>query len=364
MRRIVLVSLLAALWPAGARAQDFWRPEVGLRAAYIRFDDPNSSAYVDVFDLPLSNGEVVAPPPASLYGVVPIGGRFAFEPSFGLGSTAAFGDVFTTATVGLRFDVALTEQFYVGVGPTAYVVKFSGEEDTQGALEGALGYRRVFGPRMQGHAEVFYEQREKSEQLPELDVMGVRLGAGYLLRGSTPSPVEGTDRGDLWTPALVVQGGWTLASFPGQGDITSFTLPLRGQNLVGATGVLPGPSALAALFPVTERLAVEPSLDYHRAKPKDSEAVTSFQVGARLDYAFDRVFYAGAGAEGTRIKADGADTELRLIGVAAIGARFPMLGGLRGRTEVNYRVWGAGGLDDLPAGQATSFVFGALFPFN
>ena len=166
----------------------------------------------------------------------------------------------------------------------------------------------------------------------------------------------------MWDRAIGLQGGWSLISLPGQTDLMVLSLPFGGQSLLGGAQALPGPGALSMLFPVGERMAFEPSLDFHRAQPKDADAVTAFQVGARINYAFNHVTYAGFGLEGTSISIKGEDHSMRISPLLAAGARFPVVGGLQGRTELNFRMTGSGGNDDISSGQVTSFVFGLLVP--
>lgn len=362
MRKLALLALFTMAAAAPVAAQQMWEPEVGIRAGYTRFSNDDADSYVDFIDLPFTGGGAFVPAQGGLYGIVPLSGRFALRPTAAFQNGSFGGTVFTSFTTGIRFDVALSESFYLGAGPNAYLIKIDGAEDIQGAIEIAAGYRRDLAERFTMSAELFYEKREKS-LVADFDhhTQGLRLGFGYGLGGTASR--RGASSA-LWTPAIAVQGGWSLVSLPDVIDLTTFGFPFGGQSISGIGASLPGPSAVSAIIPMGERWAIEPSLDYHRIKPEGSDALTAWQIGARANYAFNRATYVGAGFEGTSFDVDGADTKMRISPVIAAGVRFPLVGGLMGRTELNFRITGEGGDDDIPSGQVTSMVFGVLLPIN
>lgn len=362
MRKLVFTVALVAGAATPAVAQT-WRPEIGLRASFTRFDDPNSDAYIDMIDLPGVGGWGAAGvSPSALYGVVPLGGRLAIQPSFGFSNIAINGVVFTAISAGARLNMALTNDFYAGAGFNAYIGKQVGFEDTQGAIELALGYQRTMGGHFRTTAEAFYEKREKSEGLPELNAYGVRLGAGYTFAGTGARPQRAGRQDRSWSPAIAIQGGWTLTSFPDVLDFTSFTLPFVSQSAVVGEVISPGPAALTVILPVGERMAVEPSFNYHRYKTDTGDPVASYGIGARVDYALNGSAYAAAGLEYNGLSANGVDDGSTFGPVLAAGFRFPLAGALQGRTELSFRWFD--GSDLFPAGQATSFGFGILVPVH
>lgn len=369
MRKLGLTLVLVSGAVAPLAAQRLWQPEIGLRATFMRLDDPNSDAYVDLIDVPGVGGlGAAAVNPSTLYGIIPIGDRIAIQPTFGLYNFSygfAFGGiVVTTVSAGVRVNVALSQDFYAAVGPNAYIVKASGQEDTQGALEGALGYRGTVGAHFKSSVELFYERREESEQTMALNAYGLRVGMGYSFGGeagerrASAGPALSSDR--MWTPSIALQGGWSLVSIPGQVDYTTLALPFAGQN-VGLIAA-PGPNALSVLLPVGERLAVEPTFDFHTYKLKDGDRLTSYQFGARMNYAFSRAAFGAVGLEYSGISSDGVDDGSRFGALMAAGFRFPLGAGLSGRTELDFRIFDAS--DASPSGQVTSFVFGVLVPVN
>ncbi|HEX7919290.1 MAG TPA: hypothetical protein VF454_07815 [Gemmatimonadales bacterium] len=364
MRKLGLTLAMVAGAVAPLAAQGMWKPEIGIRAGFTRFDDPNSDAHIDMIDIPGVGGfGAGAVNLSSLYGVIPIGDKIALRPTFGFYNVSVTGTTISTVSAGLRADFALTQDFYAGAGFNAYVVKQNGFEDTQGALEGAIGYRRAMGSNFRGSLEAFYEKREKSEALPELNAFGLRVGMGYAFGGETGGRRSGGRAAEsMWKTSIGLQGGWSLVSMPDVVDITTFALPFAGQNLIAGSFVAPGPSALSVLFPVGEKMAFEPSLDVHSFKPDGSDRITTYQLGARMNYAFNRSAYGAFGVEYSGISANGIDDGSRLGALVAAGFRFPLTAGLSGRTELNYRVFD--GNDVLPSGQATSFVFGLMVPVN
>ena len=237
MRKLGLTLALVAGTVVPLAAQDMWKPEIGIRAGFTRFDDPNSDAHVDVIDVPGVGGfGAVGNAPSSLYGIIPVGGRLAIQPSFGFYNVSIGGTTLTALAAGARLNMALTEDFYGAAGINAYVVKESGLEDTQGAIELAAGYRHSFSGNFRGTVEAFYEKREKSENLTELNAMGVRFGMGYAFGGESAgrrsSGRAGSASNAMWRTSIGLQGGWSLVSMPGVGDFTMWetTCPVKGAG--------------------------------------------------------------------------------------------------------------------------------------
>jgi opacity protein-like surface antigen len=365
MRKLGLSLALLAGAAAPVAAQQSWQPEIGIRAGWTHFDDANSTTTLDIIDLPMSGGYVGVINPSALYGIIPLSGRFALEPSFGWNTLDVGGATNIDAfSPGLRLNIAIGDGLYAGVGATAYIVKSQGLEATQGGYEAAVGYRRAMGARLHGSAEFFYEKREQDNVLGEWTSYGLRLGMGFGLgEGMTTSRRTGRPAMEsprMWTRSIGVAGGWTLVSLPNQTEVTTFTLPFAGQGLAAGSLPLPGPSALSMLFPVGQRLAFEPSVDFHRVKASTSDAVTSYQIGARLNYAFNKTAYAAVGLEYSSISTTGISDKSRIGEMVGAGLRFPITNGIMGRTEFNYRTFDKS--DVVPAGQAMSFVFGLLVP--
>jgi hypothetical protein len=362
MRKLVLTALALGLLTSAPAAAQMWQPEIGIKAGWVRASFADTDQTLDMIDIPGVGGLLAAGEafilPAPLYGIIPIGDRMAIEPSFGFQNING-GASLTSLTLGARFNYAFTPNLYVGVGPTMYLVKASGIEDAQGALQGAVGYRRPLGGSFSILAEGFYEVRENSEILSEVTTYGLRIGAGSRLGGGTAGGASQGSSG-MWRPAIGIQGGWSLVSIVDNADVTVLSLPFASQSIIGGTNVLPGPSALFLIIPIGAKLAVEPSFDLHNFKPEGSDAVTTYEIGGKLNYAFNRTLYVGAGAEFTGLSAETVDDGSSLSIVLATGARFPIAGGLQGRTELNYRMFD--GTDLYGGGQTTAFAFGIMVP--
>ena len=223
MRKLGLSLALFAGAATPVAAQQMWQPEIGIRAGWTRFDDPNSTTNFDMVDLPGNSGLVLAAgapalSPSALYGIIPLSGRFAIQPGFGWYNATILGSVVTAVNLGARLNVALTPSFYAAAGINGYVVKIDGDEDAQAGFEGAVGYRRPMGSHFRTSAEVFYEKRGKSEALAELNSYGVRIGLGYELGSTVARRVTGrpaSTSSAMWTRSIGLSGGWTLASFCG-----------------------------------------------------------------------------------------------------------------------------------------------------
>ena len=97
-----------------------WQPEIGIRAGWTRFDDPNSSGTIAIIDLPSVGGLSATINPSALYGIVPLSGRFALQPNFSFYNTVipqAVPQVATVFSSGVRLNVAITKDFYAAAGP-------------------------------------------------------------------------------------------------------------------------------------------------------------------------------------------------------------------------------------------------------
>jgi hypothetical protein len=365
MRKLMLSMLLVAAVPASAAAQGMWQSEIGIRGGFSSVDFTDLDATMTLWDIPGAGGisglGAIYIADAPLYAVIPMGDRMAIVPTFGFQSLSA-GTQITSVAAGVRLNYAVNENFYFGAGPTAYIVKADGFEDTQGAFEAAFGYRRAIGSQMRFHAEAFYQAREQSEAIPQANVMGLRIGAGTTLGGGNARGARrgGTDA--MWTRSIGLQGGWSLVSATDVADIAVFALPFAGSSALAGSLPMQGPTAVSVILPMGEKIAIEPSFDVHRIDVEGGDPVTAYSFGARANYALNRTAYAGAGLNYSTIDADGIDDGSNLAWLIAAGLRFPIVGALSGRTELNYRVFD--GSDVFPSGQATSFVFGILVPIN
>ena len=166
-----------------------------------------------------------------------------------------------------------------------------------------------------------------------------------------------------WQPALGIQGGYYIVYLPGQGSLDGFAAPGVGLGGLGSlVGALPTPAGLFAIFPMGEKLALEPSLDIHRTQSGGNTLFLS-QLTGRLDYAWKGGWYGAAGLNLLYLKATGVDAITVFGANVAWGYRFRLTGNLGGRFEANYLMYPQN--DDL--GQASNtfgLTFGATMPLK
>ena len=168
-----------------------------------------------------------------------------------------------------------------------------------------------------------------------------------------------------WQPALGIQGGYYLFYIPGQASVDGFAAPGTGVGGLGAvvgTAAFPTPAGLFAIFPMGEKLALEPSLDIHRFQ---SGGTTTFlgQLTGRFDYAWKGGWYGAAGLNLLYLKTTGVNAVTVFGANVAWGYRFRLTGNLGGRFEANYLMYPQN--DDL--GQASNtfgLSFGATMPLK
>jgi hypothetical protein len=167
-----------------------------------------------------------------------------------------------------------------------------------------------------------------------------------------------------WEPALGIQGGYYIVYFPGQQSLDGFAAPGAGLGGLGSlTGtVFPTPAGVFAIFPMGEKLALEPSLDIHRTQSGGTTLWLS-QLTGRLDYAWKGGWYGAAGLNLLYLKSTGVDAVTVFGANVAWGYRFRLTGNLGGRVEANYLMYPQN--DDLQ--QATNtfgLTFGATMPLK
>lgn len=164
-----------------------------------------------------------------------------------------------------------------------------------------------------------------------------------------------------WQLAIGTSAGYVDVHAVGQNsDITGLTFPGWGSGLIVAGAVVPTIPSLYMTIPMGERIALEPSLDLHRAQSNGPRTLFASQMGARIDYAFNHAFYGAAGVDIMALKV----THVPMLGVVGVGLaggyRFHLAGSWSGRVEASHTIWAK----DKTAGQApmtvTALSFGAM----
>jgi hypothetical protein len=328
-------------------SQRAWQTEIGIRGGFSVFQltGAGKPGRFDLLDLPSSDILNVFPTHGALFVVIPGRGKLAFEPSLSFYQAvpiATGGTAATTIGLGLRADYAFTPKFYGAAGAIlTYVDQSGGTNERQLGLQAAVGYRMHLSGRLNGRVEAQLVTMKKASDAPPYNVYSLLFGASAGT-GSRPAARTRTQR--AWSPALGVTAGYVHNHVNGGGDFTTFTLPGGGTG--GASGIsIPGPATMFIVVPIGTKLAVETGWDFHRIKTYGSFSQTIFvgQIAPRLNYAFNGRWYGALGPAWHLIKAGAPGTSIPLLAQSgatlAAGHRFPLLGDIGGRVELNYEVY-------------------------
>lgn len=186
MRNLCAVLALATLAPASLEAQRAWSPEIGIQGGVSRVKPTGTglSDHVDQWDLP---GFAGAPGSGGLFAVIPLSARFAFEPTLAA-AEYSFAFSVSAATLGLRWDYAVSSHVYAAAGGTVAYLSFpapftgNSTHETQLGLQAALGYRLRLSGRLNGRLEALAATFRKTEQIPPSNVYAVRFGLSARLK--------------------------------------------------------------------------------------------------------------------------------------------------------------------------------------
>lgn len=183
------------------------------------------------------------------------------------------------------------------------------------------------------------------------------LAAQRRARTSAPAPSA-----DAWQLAIGTSAGFVdVHIVRGPGDITALMFPGWGSGLAGAAGIpIATIPSLYMTIPVSPKMALEPTLDIHRAQSNGPSTLFASDLGARLDYAFgQRGFYGAAGLNVLAIKQTGAPTFAQIgVGLAG-GYRFHLSGAWGGRFEISHTIMSKHKTAGIPPMTVTALSFGA-----
>lgn len=372
MRKLGLSLALISGAAASVAAQKPmpWRPEIGIRSAFGKVNVDDGATKFTVIDIPGGSGFQGIGGNASLFAVIPVGtGRFAIEPGLGYSDQTAGGTTVSLLAANARLLFSAYRGVYLAAGPGVTLVKTNGQEGARWGGEVAAGYRFHVGGAVDARAEVFYNQHGKNDNigLPKDHDIGlaVALGMGIGERSMVRSSRRMASSDRMWDLALGVQGGYTHATFPGQIEITSMSLPGTGGELSLFGLPIPAVNPWFVQIPVGQRFAIEPSFSYHSFSLDGGTKGHAFGLGVRGDYAFNRTLYGAVSADMSSVGGDlftGADG-IHGFGVA-FGARYPLFAGLKGRTELSYKTFTGGNNAYLPDHQVTGLSFGVVAPLK
>lgn len=365
MRKLALaLSFVAgAAAPALAQAPMPWNTELGIRATIGKTDVDGTG--LTTIQFPAGGGYQGFGSGSALYAVFPVGsGRLAIEPSFSYTDVSVGTNVVQMNAAG-RLMISAWRGLYLGVGPTVALLKAGGEEEARFGLNAGAGWRFPVGGAVTARAEVFYESVQEGEAFaPQSSSnLGLSLGLGMGF-GGNPAGASHASSDALWELALGVQGGYNHMSSPGNFDLAGFTLPGGGTNLGFAPFPIQAVNPWFVVIPVGKAFALEPSFSYQSYSVEDANSGSAYNVGVKGNYAFNKTVYAGLSAEYLGFGGDDFDGVDGSTGVGAqAGLRFPLIQGLKGRLEMNYRTFN-GGDNGIPDYQAFGFNFGLTAPLK
>jgi len=188
---------------------------------------------------------------------------------------------------------------------------------------------------------------------------------GLLVLAAAPATAQRRGAARAWEPALGIQGGYYMLYLPGQGGLDGFAAPgvgLGGAGLALAGTVLPTPAGVFAIFPMGQKLALEPSIDIHRIQT-GGNTLTLMQLSGRFDLAMKGGWYGAAGLNVMHLTSTGLDAVTVFGANVAWGYRFKLTNNLGGRFEANYMMYPQN--DDLQQASNTfGLSFGATMPLK
>jgi hypothetical protein len=340
--RLTLSALLLVglATPAAAAAQGWWRPEIGIQGGFARFKPTGTAApdQTDVWDAPGDGTRYT-----SLFGIIPVTGRLAIEPSLSASQTSLVGDAngliafvsTSRVTLVVRGDVALAAGLYAAAGGMLRYLETGATNRTRVGVVAGVGYRVAVGAGLAARIEAEAISVPGADRFIPFNVYALLAGVSKYAGGTTrtASPNASGKRAAGWRPALGVAGGYvqnhsrgSIAGLPVRADQTQLALPGSAATT---------PPVLYAIVPVRGRVALELGVDAHRAQQLDS-ATFSAQLAPRFDIALHGGWYTAAGGSLRYVEATGAKGFVLSGATLAAGYRFPLTEQLGGRVELNY----------------------------
>lgn len=369
MRKLALSLALIAGVATSASAQGMaWQKEIGIRSTFgkVKLDDGTKFTLIDI---PGGSGLTGFGGNASLYATLPVKPQWAIEPALGWSDLSFASSNVEFINASARVMYSAIDKLYIGVGPAMALVKSDGIESTRWGFNAGVGYRFKVGGAVTGRAEAFYTNigEDSDNSLQKSNEFGLALGLGMALENQRPARAASHARNDrMWDWALGMQGGYTHLSIPGQLEVTQWSLPGAGSEPAALAGIpFPSINPWFLQIPVGQRFALEPSFGYHKFDQDGGSNLSTYNVGLRADYAFNRTFYAAVSGELAGVGGDAFSGADGMTGIgAAVGVRFPLVGPLMGRTEVVYKTFTGGDNAFLPDHQVHGVSFGVFAPIK
>ena len=356
---------LVILGATGAAAQTPWNAELGIQGGYSRVKPAGTSVedQSDLFALPGFRLAPLTPSYAALFAIVPLGDRFALEPSLAA-SQLSFGLGLSTLNLGLRLDYALSAGLYAALGGTLGYAALQNGHDTQLGLQAASGVRLPLSATLNGRVEISWITTGKSDNLDPVNVYSVTLGISSRLAGSARPAARAARRAGHWRAALGIAGGYASAHFVDAGDVAAIAFPGFGAGLVTNGLPAPTPPTLFAILPLGPRLALELGFDVQRIQDVGvGETSYSGNYAERLNYAVSPNWYAAIGSNLWHFVETGNPGTSVLGASVAWGYQFGLTGGLGGRVEINYTMFPHNDQLDQ-ASNTLGLMVGAMMPLR
>ncbi|MBI1966524.1 MAG: hypothetical protein HYS40_00895 [Gemmatimonadetes bacterium] len=185
----LLVGLSARSGSAAGRrvvAAGRWAPVLGVAAGYSRAHLSGAGLTID-FTLLAAPGSVAAAgvsAPPTLFAIVPLTERLAFEPGFDIHRTQSLGTTNFSGMILTRLDYAVGPHWYAAAGPAMHIIKNTGS-----SAFGVAGFGVAWGSRFHlagdlgGRVELNYTMFKERSGLPfAANTLGVMFGAMMPLR--------------------------------------------------------------------------------------------------------------------------------------------------------------------------------------
>lgn len=366
MRTVLAGLALLTTLSTSAQAQRSWQNEFGIQGGFTRLVEAGSGASpFDAISIPGFNLGNALPSTAGLYLIIPASNKIAMETDFAF-SQFSVGSTLTFLSAGLRGDYALTKKLYAAAG-ASLVYNNGAANETQLGVQSALGFRfgltRGLGARFEGRVAFF----GKANNASPADVYSVLFGLSKVTsRGRTTTRTAAAPAARRWTTQVGIAGGYADVHLIGAGSVTALSLPGYGGalgNALGSIGLqsVTLPPTVFAIFPIGNKVAIEPALDIHRFQ-NSGQTDFSGNLSVRLDYAVHGGWYGALGGNLHYIKSTGIDASTRSGVNLGWGYRFPLTHEVNGRMEANYTMFADNSTYALPAVNIFGLMFGVSLP--
>ncbi len=174
----------AAARPARASASRAWAPVIGFVAGYADAHVVGSTTDISGIFFPGVTSSfaifgTAVPAPPTLFAVVPLGGKWAVEPSLDVHHLSQSGNSATSLEAGARLDYAVTDGWYAAAGGQLTHVSASGSPSaTLTGASIAWGYRFHLAGATGGRVELNYLMTGKNTTIgnPPINTLSLLFG--------------------------------------------------------------------------------------------------------------------------------------------------------------------------------------------